>query len=50
LLACHLPDVAIVDLHLRGGERSDSLIGHLREQGVPLSCSPDHSSLLHCHR
>ena len=29
LLACHLPDVAIVDLHLRGGERSDSLIARL---------------------
>jgi DNA-binding response OmpR family regulator len=36
LLACHLPDVAIVDLHLRGGERSDSLIARLREQGVPI--------------
>jgi CheY-like chemotaxis protein len=36
LLAHHLPDVAIVDLHLRGGERSDSLIGRLREQGVPI--------------
>ena len=35
LLARRLPDVAIVDLHLRGGERSDSLIGRLREQGVP---------------
>ena len=36
LLARHLTDVAIVDLHLRGGERSDSLIGRLREQGVPI--------------
>src|SRR6516164_5707036 len=36
LLARHLPDVAIVDLHLLGGERSDSLIGRLREQGVPI--------------
>ena len=34
--ARHLPDVAIVDLHLRGGERSDSLIGRLRDQGVPI--------------
>jgi hypothetical protein len=34
LKARHLPDVAIVDLHLRGGERSDSLIGRLREEGV----------------
>ena len=36
LFTCHLPDVAIVDLHLRGGERSDGLIGRLREQGVPI--------------
>src|SRR5262245_18691543 len=48
LLARHLPDVAIVDLDLRGGERSDSLIGRLREQAWPLSRSPDHSSLVHC--
>jgi DNA-binding response OmpR family regulator len=36
LLARYLPDVAIVDLYLRGGERSDSLIGRLRKQGVPI--------------
>jgi len=35
LLACH-QDVAIIDLPLRGGERSDSLIERLREQGVPI--------------
>ena len=35
LLTHRLPDVAIVDLHLRGGERSYSLIARLREQGVP---------------
>ena len=36
LLTHRLPDVAIVDLHLRGGERSYSLIARLREQGVPI--------------
>jgi DNA-binding response OmpR family regulator len=29
-----LPDVALVDCHLRGGEQSNSLIISLREQGV----------------
>ena len=29
-----LPDVALVDFHLRGGEQSNSLIISLREQGV----------------
>jgi CheY-like chemotaxis protein len=36
LLTHHLPDVAIVDFHLRGGEQSSSLIARLREQGVPI--------------
>lgn len=36
LLTHRLPDVAIVDRHLRGGERSYSLIARLREQGVPI--------------
>ena len=35
LLTHRLSDVAIVDLHLQGGERSYSLIARLREQGVP---------------
>jgi DNA-binding response OmpR family regulator len=29
-----LPDVALVDFHLRGGEQSNSLVIGLREQGV----------------
>jgi hypothetical protein len=29
-----LPDVALVDFHLRGGEQANSLIISLREQGV----------------
>ena len=36
LLNEHLPDVALVDFHLRGGERSDGLIARLHEQGVPV--------------
>ena len=34
LLAQTLPDVALVDFHLRGGERSDGLIVRLRQCGV----------------
>ena len=29
-----LPDVALVDFHLRGGEQSSSLVISLREQGI----------------
>jgi CheY-like chemotaxis protein len=36
LLAQHLPDVALLDFHLRGGERSDGLIAQLRQRGVPV--------------
>jgi CheY-like chemotaxis protein len=36
LLAQRLPDVALLDFHLRGGERSDKLIVQLRQQGVPV--------------
>jgi len=36
LLTKHLPDVALVDFHLRGGERSDGLVARLHEQGVPV--------------
>ena len=32
----NLPDVALLDFHLRGGERSDGLIAQLRQQGVPV--------------
>jgi CheY-like chemotaxis protein len=36
LLAQRLPDVALLDFHLRGGERSDGLIAQLHQQGVPV--------------
>jgi CheY-like chemotaxis protein len=36
LVAQHLPDVALVDLHLKGGELSYGLIARLREQRVPV--------------
>ena len=35
LIVQYLPDVALVDFHLRGGEQSNSLVISLREQGVP---------------
>ena len=36
LLADVSPEVAIVDIHLRGGEHSNPLIAGLNEQGVPV--------------
>jgi len=36
LLAQGLPDVALLDFHLRGGERSEGLVARLRQQGVPV--------------
>jgi DNA-binding NtrC family response regulator len=36
LLSEHTPDVAIVDVSLRGGERADALIDRLYDQGVPI--------------
>ena len=44
LLELHLPDVALVDIHLRGGEQSYPLVARLIEQGVAvivLTGSPD---------
>jgi DNA-binding response OmpR family regulator len=34
LIAENLPDVALVDINLRGGERADGLINRLHGQGV----------------
>jgi len=34
LISKNLPDAALVDINLRGGERSDGLIDRLRDQGV----------------
>ena len=36
LIAERLPDVALLDFHLRGGEQSDGLIARMRQQGVPV--------------
>jgi CheY-like chemotaxis protein len=36
LVAEHAPDVAIVDIHLRDGERANNLIDRLHEQGIPV--------------
>jgi DNA-binding response OmpR family regulator len=34
LVQGRLPDVALIDLHLRAGERADDLIARLHDQGV----------------
>lgn len=34
LIAGHLPDAALVDIHLRAGERADDLIARLHARGV----------------
>ena len=36
LVAEHTPDVAIVDINLRDGERSNDLIDRLHEQRIPV--------------
>ncbi len=36
LISEHAPDAALVDFNLRGGERADSLIDRLQDQGVPV--------------
>ena len=36
LVAERAPDVAIVDIHLRDGERADNLIDWLHGQGIPV--------------
>ena len=48
-LLSELPDAALVDFHLRGGEVSSGLIARLQEQGVPvivISGSSESPSLL----
>ncbi len=34
LIAGNLPDVAVIDIHLRAGERADELIARLHDRGV----------------
>ena len=34
LIAAHLPDAALIDIHLRAGERADELIARLHRRGV----------------
>jgi CheY-like chemotaxis protein len=52
LIARNLPDVALLDFHLRGGERSEGLIWQLRQRDVPVILltgsieSPTPSSLI----
>ena len=45
-----LPDVALVDFHLRGGEQSYSLIARLHEQGVHVIMLSGSFEFRHRHR
>ena len=46
LIDGHLPDAALIDVHLRGGERADELIARLHEQGVRVVVTSGDSSHL----
>jgi DNA-binding response OmpR family regulator len=46
LIAASVPDAALVDIHLRAGERADDLIGRLHERGVRVVVTSGDSSEL----
>ena len=43
LIAEHTPDVALVDIHLRGGERASALIDRLHDMGIPVIVTTGYS-------
>lgn len=45
LIAEHTPDVGIVDINLRGGERSNDLIDRLHEQRIPVIVVTGYSTI-----
>jgi CheY-like chemotaxis protein len=45
LICEHPPDVALVDLSLRGGERADALIDQLHERGVQVIVTTGYAAL-----
>jgi len=46
LIEGRLPDVALIDIHLRAGERADDLIAGLHDQGVRVVVTSGDSSRL----
>lgn len=44
LIAAELPDAALIDIHLRGGERADELIARLLSRGVRVVVTSGDSS------
>lgn len=46
LIAVHLPDAALIDIHLRAGERADELIARLHDRGVRVVVTSGDSSRL----
>jgi len=45
LISENLPDAALVDINLRGGERADGLIDRLRDQGVRVVVTSGYTDL-----
>jgi CheY-like chemotaxis protein len=45
LIAEHLPEVALVDFNLRGGERADSLIDRLYDRGIRVVVTSGYASV-----
>jgi len=45
LIAEHTPDVALVDIHLRGGERAFGLIDRLHDKGIPVIVTTGYSAV-----
>ena len=43
LIAEHIPDVALVDFNLRGGERPYNLIDRLHDQGISVVVTPGYT-------
>lgn len=44
LIAAELPDAALIDIHLRAGERADELIARLQSRGVRVVVTSGDSS------
>jgi CheY-like chemotaxis protein len=45
MIAEHVPDVALVDLNLRGGERAHDLIDRLHEKGIRVIVTTGYSDV-----
>ncbi len=49
LIAGQVPDAALIDIHLRAGERADELIARLHDRGVRVVVTSGESGRLETH-